>query len=58
MGKKVPQNKKVILCIANHLMKLFEDYEPTQDFSYQVLLDKKNKTIGLKINRLKGGKKK
>jgi len=58
MEKRVPRDKKIILSIASYLMKLFEDYEPKQEFLYDILLDKKNKTIGLKIMRCKEVKKK
>jgi len=55
MNKRVPNNKKVILCIAGYLGAMYSNYKPEDNFSYSILLDKKKKTIGLKINRLKGG---
>ena len=55
--KRVPKDKKIILTVARHLRELYSNYKPTDKFSYSILLDKKNKSIGLKIRRLKGGEK-
>ena len=57
MNKRVPNNKKVILCIAGYLREMYSNYKPEDKFSYSISLNKKTKTIGLKIKSLKGGKK-